>query len=374
MKPPTSFLYNFLKENILFLIDHTIYTKDSSCNNGSYLKANNKKFYFNEGLKLSKLEELYFQNNETELKEYGNNLLKNCLSYEKELGTDYHRLGKEIELAEFVLYNVIKKCEKEDLKIRIINHKDNNRCLIDNIINQDCFVLEGKFYSLNKGKKDHFSIRIHNQDYSIGELLELNLEELEERYLKSIEEKVYKDLTKGKESLANKIEGLNKKKEILDVIKKGEFYDAKEELGIKISDKGFFATTKIRKPYILEEPTTKKRYRFGEALIGVKLTKQEDTIRWNDPVVINPYMHPALPNLELKPYQKICNGKFDYNLAVQGKSLEDSIRILLDEGVRMILKGYYGTQKIDGAWHNLTEKAFQALEAKEFCDKEVTNR
>ncbi len=373
MKPPVSFLYNFFKENIFFLIDQTIYTKDSPCNNGFYLKANNKKFYFNKGLKLSKLEELYFQNNETELKEYGNKLLKNCLSYEKELGTDYHKLGREIELVEFVLYNVIKKCKKEDSKIKIISLKDNNPCLIDNLINQDCFVFEGKFYSLNKGK-DIFNIKIQNQDYSIGELLDINLEELEEKYSKSIEEKIYKYLTKGKESLANKIEGLNKKKGILDIIKKGEFYDAKEELGIKISDKGFFATTKIRKPYILEEPTTKKRYRFGEALIGVKLAKQEDTIRWNDPVVINPYIHPALPNLEPKPYQKICNGKFDYNRAVQGRSLEDSVRILLSEGARMILKGYYGHHKIDGAWHSLTEKAFQALEAKGLCDKEVTNR
>jgi len=369
MNPPPSFLYGFFKGSDALLIDHTVYTNDRSCKNAPYLKANGQKFYFSEGIRLSKLEGLYFRNNETELKEYGNKVIKNLLSNEKELGEDYHKLGKDIELVEFVLYNVIKKSKQESQKIKIISSHSNS-CLIESLVKPDCFILQGKFYSLDKGKKGMFNIRANNHDHSIGEYLGINVEELEQKYLKRIEEKVYKDLTNGKGSLVNKIEGLNKKKEILDIISKGEFYDIKEELGMKISNKGFFAITRIRKPYILKEPKTRKSYRFGEASIGVKLTKQGNSITWSDPVVTNPYIHPALPSLEPKPYQRICNGKYDYRRAVQGKSLEDSVRILLDEGKRMILSGYYG---VDGAWHPLTEKFWENLEITDFDDKEVTN-
>jgi hypothetical protein len=370
MKLPSTFFYNFFKENTLFVIDGTIYNQNPSSNDGPVLIVGEKKFYFNEGPKLSQLEELYFQNNSSEFKKYGNEVLKNFLSDEKGINVDYHELGQEIEFAELALYGILKNEKKEKTPVKIIQSKQNS-CLIEKILDQDCFVLQGKIYSLRKGKDGIFRIKIKNHDYNIHERFDVNLEELEKKYLKNIEEKIYFDLTNSKESLFKKIKGLKEKKELIDIIKKGEFYDEKEELGFKISKEGFFVTKKV-KPYVLYEPNNGSYYRFGDMLIGTKLVKQDNLFNWKYPVIINPYIHPALPHAkEAKPYQKICNGKYDYYKAVEGKGFEESVRIVLAAAKRMLLSGYVGEK---GAWHFLTEKPFQPLEVKEFDPKEVTNR
>lgn len=355
------------------MINTTIYNLSQFPCNCPTLTVGGKKFFFNEGLKLSKLEELYFQNNDSELKKYSNELLKNVLSDEEGVSTDYHKLGQEAELVELILCNIFKKNKKESKTVKPLIFQEKNSCLIEKLFNQDCFIWQGRIYSLNKGGVGLYSIRLKDQDYSIGEHLKLNLEDLEKKYLKSIEENIFHQLTKGKEALFNKLEKLKEKKEIIDIIKRGEFYNPVENQGIEITDKGVFVTTRV-KPYILYEPKNKKYYRFGEAVIGVKLVKQDSLVCWKDPVVINPYIHPALPSKEAKPYQKICNGKLDYNQLTEGKSLEEAVRLLLSEAERMIISGYFGKKEVKGAWYQLTEYQFQNLEVKDFNPREVTNR
>lgn len=376
MKLPITFFYSFFKENQnnkLLVIDRTVYTPTSDCNSDTIVKTKNHNFYFNGGIKLSKLEEMYFKNYDTELKRCGNEIIKNCLAYEKEI--DYHKLGQNVELTEFMLYKVI-DYKKEESKAKIIDIKSKNTgcCLIDHLIGKDFFVDRQKFYELHKGKDSipSRSIKVKNQDYKIGEESDLNIEDLEKKYLEIIEEKIYNDLTKGQGSLVKKINNLTKKKDVFDIIKKGEFYDLKEKKGIKISDEGFFATIKSKNTYVLHEGSNGKCYRFGEALIGVKLTKEGDKIRWNEPVVINPYIHPGLPYTDYRTYQKICKGDYDYNKAIRGQSLERAIRILLEEGKRMLENGYYMVE-IKKAWHQLTEEPFQKLETKNFTASEITN-
>lgn len=369
MKLPPTFFYNFLKENTFFVVDNKIYNPTPLYPNGLVLAFNGKKFHFNEGLKLSDLEKLYFQNNDAELKRYGNEVLRNILSNEQEISEDYHKLGQEIELVEFILYNLLKK-EKEEDTIKILAPQKEYSCLIDKLFNQNCFVWQGRLYLLQKESNSLFSVKIGNKEYGLGDRCQLDLEELEKKYIKNIEEKICHNLTTGKESLLRKVEKLKGKKKLIEIIKKKEFYDHEEDIGLKICGEGFFVTKKI-KPYVLYEPQNKKYYGFGEALIGVKLEKQNKKISWKDPVVINPYIHPALPSKERKPCQKICNGKFEYSKAVKGRSIEEALRIILAEAKRMILNGYFGEK---GAWHCLTETQFQSLEVTKFNPKEVANQ
>jgi len=358
MKLPPTFLYQLFKENTFFLVDNTIYNPKTSGENGTFLK-----FRIDKGLKLSQLEELYFSNNENEIKEYRNILLQKILKDEKTIDKDYHRLGNEIGFLEIILDDLIKKRKN---KIQIIK---NEKSIINNLFKKDCFVLEGKIYGLSK-KKNDLSARINNKEYNIGKRLELNLSELEKKYNKGIKEKIQKELTQGNDSLLSNIKKLKEKKNLIGILNKGEFFDKKENIGFKKDNKGFFATTRTGK-YVLYEPANKKYYRFQDALIGVKLEKKNKRIIWNDPVVLNKYIHPALPSSRLKTHQKICKGDFDYKKDVQRKSIEEALRILLARGRFMILRGYFGEK---GAWHSLKDEQFKKLETKSFHPKEVSNR
>ncbi len=186
MKLPSTFFYNLLKENTFFVVDNKIYNPSTSYPNGLVLAFGGKKFHFNEGLKLSDLEKLYFQNNDTELKRYGDEVLRNILSNEQEISEDYHKLGQEIELVEFILYNLLKK-EKEEDTIKILAPQKEYSCLIDKLFNQNCFVWQGRLYPLQKESNSLFSVKIENKEYGIGDRCRLDLEELEKKYIKSIE-------------------------------------------------------------------------------------------------------------------------------------------------------------------------------------------
>lgn len=373
MKLPPTFFYKFFKENTFFVVDNAIYNPRFSSSEIGFISVGDKKFGLDEGLKLSRLEELYFSNNDSELKNCCNNLLKSILTDEKEINRDYYELGEDLEFIEFVWYDLLRKKKTAKPKIKLIKVKEKNPFLIDEIFSQDCFVWKGKLYALEKGK-GLFNVKIKNKSYSIGESLESNLEELEKKYLKKIEEKVYNQLTKGQDSLLSRIGRLKEKKDLIDIIRKGEFFDAKENIGFKKDVKGFFVTTKAGKgcngDYILYEPNNGKYYRFEEALIGIKLVKQDESISWWEPVVINPYIHPSLPSKRPTPHQKICEGNFDYKQAVKGCDLASAIRILLGEARRLILSGYYGAS---GAHSSLSAGHFQELEVKSFDATEVTN-
>lgn len=382
MNLPHTFFYKFFKENMFFVVDKTVYNIKPSVNGQGVLFTSNKNFGIDKGLRLSELEEIYFSNNDLELKQYGNELLRKILVDEKEVSKDYHKLGEDLEFLEFIWYKLLKRKSIEKPEIKPIKIQEKNSYLIDKLFQEDCFVRKGKLYSLKKGK-GLFNARINNKDYSIGESLELSLDELEKKYLKSIEEKICNQLTKGQDSLLNKVGKLKKRKELIDVLKKRDFFDEKENLGFKKDSKGLFVTTKAasdapkkidgKKNYVLYEKSNGLYYRFEEALIGVKLIKSSNGINWQDPVVIQPYIHPALPQKSLVSHQRICPGAVDYNQITHGKSLEDAVKRLLSEGRRLILHGYF-MKKGKGAYFSLSDKHFQKLEVKNYDPREVTNK
>lgn len=383
MNLPPTFFYKFFKENTFFIVNKTVYNIKFNINGQGLLSVGKKKFGIDEGLKLATLEELYFSNNDSELKEYGNNLLTNILSEEKEINKNFHELGKDLEFLEFLWYKILKNKKKEKPKIKPIKIQKKDSCIIDNLFSQDYFVWKGRFYNLNNNEKGSFSAKIKNRIYSDGESLDLSLEEQEKKYLQKIEEKIYNQLTKGQDSLLNKVKRLKEKKELIDVLKKGEFFDEKENIGFRKDGKGFFVTRKAasdapqktngKKTYVLYERSNGKHYRFEEALIGVKLTKKNDRLQWHDPVVVQPYIHPALPQKSSTSHQRICSGGVDYNKLTSRKSLEDSVKALLSEGQRLILHGYF-LPKGHGAYFSLSDKHFQDLEVQNYDLREVTNK
>lgn len=370
MNLPLSFFYKFFKENNFFVIDNIVYNLKAFPGEAGTFFIGKKRFGINEGLKLSKIEEVYFSNYNTTLKEYGNRIVGKILQEEKGIYKDYHNLGQEIELIEFVFYNLIKKEKKNIKEVKTLKVQSRNIPLIEEILNHNCFVQEGNIYLLKEGKKGNVFAKIKDRCYYSDKCLDKSLEDLEKNYIKKVEEKICNELTKGQDSLLDQIKSLNKKKEIIKLINKGEFYDQKEEVGFLKDDFGFFVVRKI-KPYILYENWNNKYYQFGEAIIGIKLGKKGRKIQWHDPIVINPYIHPALPDTNWNSHQKICKGNYDYQQATKGRSLEESIRILLGEGKRMLTSGYYG---VKGAWHFLTEEPFQKLEVKQYDPTEVSNR
>ena len=371
MKPPHTFFYNFFKEKTFFVVNNTTYNQDqssnSNLNSNAVITVRGKKFYFNAGLKLSKLEELYFQDNDSELKAYGNDLLRRILDNEKKINQDYYQLNQDLEFVEFMFYDLLRN-KKNQKQIKILSI-EKNTYVINDLFKHDCFVHGGKIYRLNK-EKNNGSIKINNDYYNIGEELETTLEELEGKYLEKIEEKIEKQLTEGKESLLNRLKSLKEKKDLIKLLNKEEFFDTELKIGFKKDDKGFFVTTKSPKTYVLYEPSNNKYYRFGEALIGVKFTKKGNSIEWHDPVVINPYIHPSLASENYVPYQRICPGDYNYKVETNGKSLDEAVRFVLSKARFFIERGYYG---MDGAHNPLVKKHYQSLETKKFDNKEVTN-
>lgn len=382
MKLPPSFFYKFFKDNTFFVVDKTIYNIKFEVNGGGVFSIGQKRFGIDEGLKLNKLEEIYFSNNDSELEEYGNKLLQKTLSDEREINKNYHELGEDLEFLELVWYGILKKKKGGKPNIKLLKIQREESYIIDDLFQYDCFVWKGKLYKIKDNKEGFFSAKINNKIYSGGESLGLNLEELEKKYLQKIEGKICNKLTKGQDSLLSKVKGLKEKKELIDLLKKREFFDEEEGIGFKKDSKGFFVTRKAasnapkringKRTYVLLERSNGKYYRFEEALIGVKLTKNGNRIQWHDPIVIQPYIHPALPQKSFTSHQRICPGPADYNKLTKDKMIGDAVKDLLSEGQRLILHGYF-LPNGQGAYFSLSNKHFQELEVKNYDKMEVTN-
>lgn len=231
-----------------------------------------------------------------------------------------------------------------------------------NFLEKDMYVyINSQFYYL--GRASHDYLQWYSQRHPIAKAKLSSLEELTDFAVNKVIEKsngnhfFYRDnLFEILESRNSNHIKLNNTTYSIGSLEgkartiKDRFYNKENNLGFERNDFGFFIYTLVE-PYILYERKNRKYYKFDRAKIGVELIGKA----WKDPIIINPYSHPAL-RYKNKDFQKICNGSCDYNAIRKKYRLEDQIKVVLEKARHMILRGYF-SQK--GSWHSLTEPIFR---------------
>ena len=228
---------------------------------------------------------------------------------------------------------------------------------IRQLLKKDCFAFKGIFYEL--GNAGNGEASIGGRKYRIGLKCSESLEALEERYKGLLEKKIMARLGTGSKA----------KEKLYSNLAANGYYDGEQNMGFESNEKGFFIYT-IASPYVLYEPRNNSYYSFPEAKAGTRLRKKRSTIEWEAPAVISPYMHPALPHASLEPFQRICNGDFNYG-ALEKLPPAEGIRLLMPE-IRRMLQCSYNNRA--GSWHTLEEKEFQKLKTSSFEPRMVTNK
>jgi len=331
MSIPQTFVYKELNENTAAIVDGRIWGVKERKEDDNYFRWYGKIFGVVKGKTLRALEEDYLEKHEHEIKQPN-----------KEGGINY----EDTQLADFVIKNVIGKVPYKN--------KRRDKQLIEEVLYMSAlFACCGSLYEVNQGKNENHELRIEGKSYSIGKEL-TELEELERKY----ERKLENILTRQ----ARYNSGTTK------IIEKGRFYNQNENIGFEKTENGFFVYTVV-KPYSLYERYNNKYYGFGEAKIGIKLEIVDEEIAWQSAVVINRYIHPALPNLGT--YQRICTGNYSYDtLREKYDDKAKQIRAALGEAVRMIERGYFSAK---GSWNKLTNSEYMKLEIKNPKEWRVTN-
>ncbi|MEM4244823.1 MAG: hypothetical protein QW404_00030 [Candidatus Nanoarchaeia archaeon] len=261
----------------------------------------------------------------------------------RDLEEDYNEMcnkDDKLRLVAFVINNVIRK-----------NRESNTKTItLEDLIKKPTFVCMGNMYKLSNTKTQSHEIKIKNKSYSVQE----KITELEQF------ERLYQNLDARLRGCFNY--------EIKKIARQAKFYDPKENIGFEDTEKGFFLYTLV-KPYALYERTNSKYYGFGEAKIGIQIRIVDNEIVWHDAVVMNKYIHPALPDDD--EYQKICTGNFSFETIRQKyKGKAEQIRIALEEARRMIERGYFSR---DGSWNTLQDPKYKQLELKNIMGWRVTN-
>lgn len=326
---PETFLHKTLKDRTMIITEGKIWnvTEEDTENK---LVWYGKKFGIKEERTLKSIEEDYMEKYEKTIKEI------------KEKALEKHKIkADDFEIAYFAINHVIGH-KKEGQKSSII----------EEIVKENLFSCANALYKLKKGRHPNHKIRIGKEVYSIDKKI-ASLEQLERNYALQI---------------VKKITSKFKEKSYLEPIHAAEFYNKKENIGFERKERGFYAYT-ILKPYILYENCNGKYYKLGEAKIGVKLSITNQGIGWNDPVVINNYVHPALESFG--PYQRICSGKFSYeSIRQRHKEKGKQVRAALEQGKRMIERGYFSQ---GGSWHKLTEPYYRSMEIMNLTGRRVAN-
>lgn len=339
MELPETFFKQYCRKNTFFLIGSVPYNICIGWKGGDCFEWYGKKFGIEEGESFEKLETLCLEsqrrNVDKSIKTVGKTYIDPTL----------------LELVSFAYEEVIND-SKMELQKEIP--------VIKQLLKKDYFVYDGKFFDLSITAKGHASI--NGKRYQIGSKCDKDFETLETQYKNFLEKKILESANLGnraKVSLYGKL-AIN------------GYYDPGKDIGFEKNEKGFFVYT-IVGPYILYEKNNGYYYTFSKAKTGVRISKKRNGLEWEKAVVISPYMHPALPELENKPFQKICEGVFDYN-KFEKLPPADAIKGLVPEIKRMLQEGYMGQ---DNAWRPLYKhKEFEKLriEHGSFNPKLVSNK
>jgi len=149
----------------------------------------------------------------------------------------------------------------------------------------------------------------------------------------------------------------------INKIKRNQFYDKKENIGVLIHSEKFYAYS-IQKPFTLYERRNNKYYQFSKVYVGVEITEEKGMIAFGRPVVINNYTHPALKKRDT-PFQEIC---LEEALPVYTNAYSELKRILY-KAMKSLTSGYMSQYN---AWHPLTDN-FYFTPSSNANPKEATN-
>ncbi len=338
MKPTQSFFYNLFKENTLVLVEGFVWNIKNKQEDGNYFRWYTKTFGVVKDKKLRHLEEDYFENHREDTKKTW------AKTANEILGCKIN--SEDLRLGDFALNELIRRREK----------RIDKACTLDELLNRkDVFICEGTIFDLTKLKSENNEVRINKTSYSIGRQI-TEVDYLEEDYSQTFREGL-----NGKHNLICV-------KEINDLLLKDGFYDRKTNIGFEKTRDGFFVYTLVE-PYVLYEDKNKKYYKFGEAKVGIQIWLADDEIVWQDAVVMNKYMHPALASHA--EHQRICTGRFSYaTIRKRYDSKADQIKIALQKAKSTLERGYFSR---NGAWNSLTEAKYKERELEEPRGWRVTN-
>ena len=300
--------YLFFNENIFACIDSRIY---NTCKTSTedYLKWFSTRINLLKGELVQKLEEIYY---------FSAGMKKEQLN----------------ELSGFIVNNVIPNRSAA---------KPCDSILLSILPDRDYLVFRGRFHELAPRNAANAIVHANKKDYAVGANLGLDLKELEQDYVQRLNTAGFTDHSG---------------------------YDKKSNIGYLTDSSGFYVYA-IVNPYILYERLNDKYYQFPETRIGLRLSKQKNKIIWGNPVVIDNYSHPALPD-ENKPFQDICSGLFNFN-AIREKYKDPvlQVRAALVKTEEILTMGYFSNV---GSWHKLKDEIFRSYETRNITGCRVTNK
>jgi len=340
MELPETFFKKYCIKNTFFLIESIPYNVYTIPKNDGYFEWYGKKLGIEKGESFERFETLYLESQKMNVNKY--------------IGTT----GKTytdptlLELVRFAHEEVINN-NKTELQKEI--------SVIKQLLQKDYFVCNGKFFDLSMKANGH--ALINGKRYQIESKCNYNSENFEKKYQTFLEKRILEGANLGTKA----------KTVLYDKLANNGYYKEDKNIGFEKNEKGFFIYA-IVDPYVLYEPNNECYYSFSSAKAGVKINKKRDKIEWEKIEVITPYIHPALPELEYKPFQKVCVGVFDYS-KLEKLPPADAIKELIPkEIVRMLQKGYWGQHD---AWKPLYKhKEFerQRVEPGSFDQKLIKNK
>jgi hypothetical protein len=213
------------------------------------------------------------------------------------------------------------------------------------IVNKDVLVIGGTAYTLEETespKRTH--LKIGRRTYALSRDAGIPIEDILKQREDMVDDEIHnktrdnKDLEQFlKESLERNIDKLSSS---------NDQYNAENNTGFHRNGKDTYIYTKTPS-YILYERVNKIFYAFPPAKIGVQIEAVDDNLFLKLPVVIDGYLHPAVPCSQ--PYTDICFQYVDIpNLS--NYNIRSQVCILLYTGCRMLMELYCST---GGAWKNL---------------------
>ncbi len=340
MELPETFFKKYCMKNTFFLIGGIPYNVCIGKKSDGYFEWYGKRLSIEKGESFEKLETLYLESQRRNVDKYIEKADKTYID------------PTLLELVNFAYERVINNGTIELQK---------GIPVIKQLLQKNYFVYNGKFFDLSIKANGHASI--NGKRYQIESKCDQDFEKLETQYKNLLERRMLESTNLGNKASVS----------LYEKLAINGYYDHDKSIGFEKNEKGFFVYT-IISPYILYEPNNKCYYSFSQAKAGVRISKKRDIIEWEKIVVITPYIHPALPELENKSFQKVCEGVFDYS-RLEKLPPADAIKQLVPKEIeRMLQKGYWGQHD---AWKPIYKyKEFEKLKVEpgSFNQKLVTNK
>lgn len=197
-----------------------------------------------------------------------------------------------------------------------------------------------------------------------------SLREFEQKYTEEIKSMLRKKALQGDSSIAARLRNISRNRDLIADVQSGYFQDAATDVGFTIDDDRFYVTQAVA-PYTLESRRSdvKRYYSFPKAIIGIELQKVGKAIHWTEPIVMNQYKHPCLPNN--RAMQEMCFGSYDFRALRQRGTIKTQVLLLLYESKKMLTSGYFGA---GNPYNHLDDEQYREYRRQRFETKApITN-